>query len=64
MDFDTSKRKAKKPYGAQGNGEVDVQDVSQEVPEVKDVLSEIDKILKKTAPKQKRRRETRDSCYC
>ena len=64
MDFDTSKRKTKRPTGAQGNGEVDIQDVSQEVPQVDDVLSEIDKVLKKTAPKPKRRKESQDSCWC
>ena len=52
------KKQTKKSSQGGSSSTLEVQDLSQEVPEVKDLLSEIDAILQQTNP------ETRDRCSC
>lgn len=47
-----------RPNAGNSNSSLDLKDMSQQVPEVDDLLSEIDNLLKKTQP-----RETR-GCGC
>lgn len=51
------KKQTQKPSQGGSNSKLEVQDLSQEVPEVKDLLSEIDAILEETDPEQR-------SCCC
>lgn len=52
------KKQTQKPSQGGSSSMLEVQDLSQEVPEVKDLLSEIDAILQQTNP------ETQDRCRC
>jgi methyl-accepting chemotaxis protein len=52
------KKQTQKPSQGGSSSKLEVQDLSQEVPEVKDLLSEIDAILQQTNP------ETQDRCRC
>lgn len=43
-----------RPNTGNSNSPVDLEDISQQVPEVDDLISEIDKLLKKTEPREVR----------
>ena len=52
MIYDQKKPKKQGPNYGTGNTPLDLKDVSQQVPEVDDLLGEIDKLLVKTMPKK------------
>ncbi len=51
------KKQTKKPSRGYGDTKVDLKDMSQEVPKVKDLLSEIDDLLEQTNPEK-------NNCWC
>lgn len=65
MQQDKLLKKARKPGG---NGSLDLSDLTDEVPEVDDVLSEVDKAIER-AKRLKgklttRRKPAQDRCWC
>lgn len=65
MQQDKLLTRARKPGG---NGSLDLSDLTEEVPEVDDVLNEVDKAIER-AKRLKgklttRRKPVRDSCFC
>lgn len=51
MNFEQKKPKTQRPNNGSSNGELELKDRRQEVPQVDDVVSEIDRLLAKTKPK-------------
>lgn len=56
--FDLKKPKTQRPTNGNGYAPFDLKDMSQQVPEVDDLLGEIDQLLAKTMPKKQ------DRCGC
>lgn len=52
QQFDLKKPKTQRPTNGNGHAPLDLKDMSQQVPEVDDLLGEIDKLLQKTAPRK------------
>jgi hypothetical protein len=58
MQFDQKKPKTQRPTNGNGNSPLELKNMKAEVPEVDDLISEIDKLLQKTAPLK------RSGCRC
>jgi hypothetical protein len=60
MTFDQKKKKYHYSQGG-SNGSMEVKDVKQTVPEISDLLDDIDSLLN---PVEQKERGSRDSCRC
>jgi hypothetical protein len=52
MNFEQKKPKTQRPNNGSSNGELELKDRRQEVPQVDDVVNEIDRLLAKTQPRK------------
>lgn len=52
MQFDQKKPKTLRPTNGNGNAPLELKDLKAEVPEVDDLVSEIDRLLAKTQPRK------------
>jgi len=52
MQFDLKKPKTQRPTNGNSHAPLDLKDMSQQVPEVDDLINQIDKLLQKTVPRK------------
>ena len=58
MQFDQKRPTTQRPTNGSGNASLELKDLKSEVPQVDDLLGEIDRLLQKTMPQRQR------SCGC